>query len=143
PERVGVGQAAAAPPRRGARRGGVPAVDDVADPADGEPERESRCRGVSAQANRHAPPHRSDEATQHPADRGTPDRDPAGPDEEDLQGIREVIGQLIDDMNEPRADDPTHHTPGGDRPPILLTDLPPQYTQREPHTEENADHEKD
>src|SRR2546430_4607368 len=46
-------------------------------------------------------------------------------------------------MNEPRANDPADHAPGGDRPPVLLADLPPKQTQREPDAEEDADRGED
>src|SRR5207302_9268382 len=75
--------------------------------------------------------------TEHAADGRPPDRDAAGPDEEDLLGMRDVVGQLIDDVDEPCADDAADDSPRGDRPAVLLTDLAAEKTKREPHTEEN------
>src|SRR2546430_17295879 len=41
-------------------------------------------------------------------------------------------------MNEPRANDPADHAPGGNRPPVLLADLPPKQSEGEPDAEEDA-----
>src|SRR5207249_7023117 len=96
---------------RRARRRVVLTVDDVADP----PDRESKCEpgrcGAGAEADRHPAPDRRDVSTQDAADRGPPDRDAAGPEEEDLLGMRDVLGKLVDDVDETRADEPADHAP--------------------------------
>src|SRR5438132_3326082 len=137
--RVGVREADAEAFGRGAGGRVVLTVDDVADPADREPERYSRRRGIGSVADRHAAPDRRDVPTEHAADGRPPDRDAAGPDEEDLLGMRDVVGQLIDDVDEPCADDAADNAPRGDRPAVLLTDLSSQETEGQPHTKEDAD----
>src|SRR5437867_2275021 len=136
-------EADADPLGRGAGGGVVLAVDDVADPADGEAECDARCCRVGAVPDRHAAAYRREISAEHAADRRPPDRDAAGPDEEDLERVGEVVLPLIEDMDEPRADDAAHDAPRGDRPPILLADLPAKQTEREPDAEENADGRED
>src|SRR5439155_9079414 len=106
--------------------------------AEGEPERYSRRRGIVTVPDRHAAPDSRDVPTEHAADGGSPDRDAAGPDEEDLLGMRDVVGQLIDDVDEPCADDAADNSPRGDRPAVLLTDLAAEKTQRKPDAEKDA-----
>src|SRR5438067_6917934 len=125
-ERVRVREADADALRRRARGGVVLAVDDVADPADGETERDSRSGRVGAEPDRHAAPDGRDVPAEDAANGRTPDGDSAGPDKEDLQRVGEVVLPLIDDMNEPRTDDPGHDAPRRDRPAILFTDLSPK-----------------
>ena len=142
-ERVGVSEADAEAFGRGAGGRVVLTVDDVADAADGEPERYSWRRGIGTVPDRHAAPDRRDVPTEYAPDGGSPDRDAAGPDEEDLLGMRDVVGQLIDDVDEPCADDAADNSPRGDRPAVLLTDLAAEKTKREPHTEENPNGRED
>src|SRR4030081_2996001 len=99
-ERIGVGEADADPLRR--RTGGrvVLAVDDVADPSDGESKRYSGRRGIGGISDRHAAPHRRQVPAEHATDGSTPDGDSAGPNEEDLQRVGEVVLPLVDEMND-------------------------------------------
>src|SRR5256886_6208326 len=121
----------------------VLAVDDVADPSDREAERNTGSCGVGARPDRHAAPEGGDETAKHAPDGRAPDRDAAGPDEEDLLGMGEVVRQLIDDVNEPSADDAADDSPRGDRPSVVLTDLPLEQTQGKGDTKEDADGRED
>src|SRR5439155_17852182 len=100
--------------RRVARGGVVLAVDDVADAADREPDRDARCRGVRPEPDGHGTaPKRRDQPTEHPAERRAPHRDAAGPDlGNELEMIHVAVRQratarpAIGDVEDARADDP-------------------------------------
>src|SRR3989441_6412245 len=142
-ERVRVREADADALGRRARRRVVLAVDDVADPPDREAERDTGSGRVGAVPDRHASTHRGDVPPEHAPDCRAPDRDAAGPDKEDLQRVRDVVLPLIDDVDEPRADDAADNSPRGNGPAILLTDLPSKQSERQPDAEEDADRGED
>src|SRR5256885_3727395 len=143
PKRVWMREADADPFRRRARGGVVLAVDDVADPADGETERDSRSGRVGAEPDRHAAPDGRDVPAEDAANGRTPDGDSAGPDKKDLERVGEVVLPLIDDMNKPRADDPGHDAPRGDGPPVVLADLASEKTKGQPDSKEDSNRGED
>ncbi len=121
----------------------VLAVDDVADASDRESESDARRRRISTVADGQTASDANEESGQHATDRAAPDRDAAGPDEKDLKGIGEVVLPLIDDVNEPRADDAADDSPGRNSSGVLLRDARLDEPQGEPDTEEDANSGED
>ena len=118
-------------------------VDDVADPPDREAEADPRRRGVGAVPDRHATTHGDDEATENPADRRSPDRDPAGPDLRDLLGVLEIEREMVDDVHDARTQDSADDAPGRDRVAVVLRDAIADQAERERRAEEDADRRED
>ena len=119
PEGRGVRVADADTDRGIARRRVVLAVDDVADAADREAEREARRGRVGAEADRYGPaPQRDDETTEHATDRRAPYRDAAAPDLRDQFRVRGVAAgdaraaaPAVKDVEDARAEDPADDAP--------------------------------
>src|SRR5438093_4270260 len=133
-----------AQPVRGFARDSVMlAIDDVADPPDGEAEQDARGCRVGAEPDRQVPADADEKAREHAANRTAPDRDAALPDEEDLQRVREVVLPAIDDGHDPRADDPAGDTPGGNGGRVVLRDARTDEAKWEPHSEQDADRGED
>jgi len=142
-QRVRMRVADAEAQRRLARDGMVLAVDDVADAPDGEPKRDPRRSRVSTESDGQTAPNSDEKSAKRPKDRATPDRDAASPDQEDLQRIGQVVLPLVDDVNEPRAEDAADNTPRGDRSGVLFRDTRLDEPQRKPHAEQDADRGED
>ena len=105
------------------------AVDDVADASDREAERDAGRRRIRAETDRKAR-RIATKTPEHAADRSAPDRDAAGPDEEDLQRIRHVVLPGVDDVDEAGADDPEDDAPGRDRRRVFLRDATANQSER-------------
>jgi hypothetical protein len=128
------------------------AVDDVADPAYGEPDGDARSSGIGRRADGDRPASkRRDEPAQDATDRRAPHRDAARPDLRDELGMRGVAADdagaarpAVEDVKDARTDDPSDHSPRRDRGGIGLVDAElARELGGEPYPEEDADRSED
>src|SRR5688572_18022632 len=128
-----------APRDTGARRGVVLAVDDVADAADGEPERDADDRRVEHEAERQAEAPRGDVAEDRRAERSPHGANATVPDREGLDRVPGVAGPAVEQMHEPRADEPAGDDREGEGVDALILDQVARAAEREPGAREQAD----
>src|SRR5439155_18506996 len=89
----------------------VLAVDDVAEATDGHAQDQADCPDVEQFGHREASAPGVNRTDERAANDRAENRQPALVDLHDRDGILRVVAPLIDDVDEPRADDASNHSP--------------------------------